>query len=87
LAEEIQNEVLEINDNTSNNPVQQENNLNQNIINNNVLHEIIEEPMFDNEDDFIDSGEEDLIEEDSDDDFGLESLSDLHILDLEGSNY
>ncbi len=87
MAEEIQNEVLEINDNTSNNPVQQENNLNQNIINNNVLHEIIEEPMFDNEDDFIDSGEEDLIEEDSDDDFGLESLSDLHILDLEGSNY
>jgi len=78
------NEVLEINENTSNIAIRHANN------DNNVVEDVSEEQIFENEDDFLDSGEEDLIDEDTDDDFeelDLESLSDLHILDLEGKIY
>ncbi len=57
------------------------------------LNYIVEElDEFENEEEFIDSGDEDLIDEDSDEEgdedinTGLISLSDLHILDLEVSS-
>lgn len=56
------------------------------------LDYIVEElDEFENEDEFVDSGDEDLIDEGSDDEDedinrGLISLSDLHILDLEVSS-
>ncbi len=78
------NEVVEINENTSNIANRHGNNDNY------VVEDASEEQIFENEDDFLDSGEEDFIDEDTDDDFeelDLESLSDLHILDLEGKIY
>lgn len=65
-------------------------NTNNNSENNNYIVEVLEdENIFGNDEEFIDSGDEDLIDEGSDvEDFdmGLVSLSDLHILDLEGKH-